>query len=819
MQLVKNQKGSTLMLVVITVAILSVLGTALLSMSLMNVNMKASDYLIKRSSYYAESGIDQVYARVNRLVEEGINHSIAETDVYMKTILSDLERWSTSIPPTTEPDLSTWQNYTMDVEGEIMLDSEALAMKAREIYRENFRLYLNSLNTSNPPGGNINENDIIEFINQEGFVYESGSVLDINISGPIISFGSEGTNMVIRDIESTFTLNDKTTKSIMTDIVISDDIPSYPLNTLEKRIVLKDNPLWQQALVANNDIYFDSDNVLINGDVYSYSSLSNIEDITTEDGFVIDGNTSVSVQGNIFSRSMVQLASSSNSSANLNVNQGRVYANTFVLQKGASGEMNINGDVYTKDDLELNGNYGDIYIDGSYYGYADGSSSSLTHDKSSAIVINADMNTNGGATLSITGDLSGVSDPEAYQGILIGGTAYIDASTRYQTSESVSIKGNYISYTVGYDEAIIKSVQNDNFLSNYPYNFFTASHDTEVEERFSKDNIIKQSVTGNVNFAVGYTDGSNSITYDIRDRMAYFLIFANHFDFGFINYGINNGGTQNVNLDNYIYTTGLKLDDHTGANKFYYATDSTGGALNQIDTLQFDEFIEKIDNDVLYQFNMMKRRSVGQVVDEMPPSGQSFETVNSVEKYSKIDGSGTTYPTNTSGYIEVASINGIGDALEVHYIDYRVSQPLNIYGPNHSQTTLIEPYIDIQQRSSGNSDVQGIIITNSDINIYGDIDFTGPIISNGSINIYEGDQSFTNTPLYQNYLAEKIFDDSIIYDMFDVDRFNEHMEDTIYLPDLTITEIIKPDRSYDENHNSIYQASGLIGFEKWKVSE
>ena len=71
-----KEKGSTLMLILITTAILTMLGTALLAMSLMNVTMKANDKRITSTVYLAESGIDQVYARVGSYVEKAIEYAI-----------------------------------------------------------------------------------------------------------------------------------------------------------------------------------------------------------------------------------------------------------------------------------------------------------------------------------------------------------------------------------------------------------------------------------------------------------------------------------------------------------------------------------------------------------------------------------------------------------------------------------------------------------------------------------------------------------------------------------------------------------------------
>ncbi len=48
MKHLRSEKGSTLLLVVITIAVLAVLGSTLLSMSYMNINMKFTDERMKK---------------------------------------------------------------------------------------------------------------------------------------------------------------------------------------------------------------------------------------------------------------------------------------------------------------------------------------------------------------------------------------------------------------------------------------------------------------------------------------------------------------------------------------------------------------------------------------------------------------------------------------------------------------------------------------------------------------------------------------------------------------------------------------------------
>ncbi len=104
MRHLQSEKGSTLLMTVITIAVLTVLGTTILSLSLMNYNMKFTDTMMKRTQYYSESGIDQVYSILGYYVDEALKYASDETalDVLqkktvMENILSDIRSYESQL--------------------------------------------------------------------------------------------------------------------------------------------------------------------------------------------------------------------------------------------------------------------------------------------------------------------------------------------------------------------------------------------------------------------------------------------------------------------------------------------------------------------------------------------------------------------------------------------------------------------------------------------------------------------------------------------------------------------------------------------------
>lgn len=791
MKYIHSQKGSTLMLVVITIAILTMLGTALLSMSLMNINMKHNDYRLKKTLYYAESGIDQVYARVGKVVESAILDSIEQTDNEVEVMISEITTMLESDAPMLHVDWAKYRDYVTDEgDGIYMLNTKKLKDESDIIYKRKFRAYFNGLDEDADA-----TNDMSYVLLNSDYIYlddndtSNNSEITIAIDSTDISeFTGAGTTYAIRNIKSTFKYMGITEKEISTDIIITDTVASYPLTTLEKRIEVPDNPIWQKALVAHKDIEFTNTIATINGDMYGYGTMPtdtvNARPIDFG-GIIGSGNSQVVVNGNMYSRSYIQLAP--NSSANITVNNGLTYANTVIVQKGATGNLVVNGNVYTSDDLEHNGNGSKLIINGSYYGYTDNSSIGSTHDASSAIVINADIE-KAGFQLAINGATNSALDyEESNAGILIGGTAYVDVRPeRYQTAESVSIKGNFVAYTWMFDQSIIDDLNSNNFFSQAKYNFYEPSaHDARVNANIR--DTTWQTVNGS---SLKLANKGN-----LDDRKAYFIAFKEKIDLE--NSYIKTGTPSNIALGNYIYTVGLKLL----GNDFVNNGNDFGSEI-------YETLKSKISKDYLFQLHKLNYRNGADIntIESQNGAEATVQNINVVDKYTKIDQAGSLTESTLS------DANGIlsGVAVkEVKYVNNATSNILHIYGSNYSGT-IVEPSIQASQ-------LQGIILNAGDIEIYGDVTFVGTMISKGSIKTYSGRQTYTNnTEVVKEYLAELIYTDDILYSQFDVAQSGGPGVDRVTIGTIEYVEILPPSKPNDSKNN-IYTYNDLIYFEHWKV--
>ncbi len=837
----KNEEGSTLLLIMITVAILTMLGTALLAMSFMNINMKQGDLRIKQTAYYAESGIDQVYARIGYLVEEAIGEAVTLTDVQMQAILEDIYLIQTGqIPLDSSNEIYVDKTNPDDITVKMTL----VQTKAEELYKENFKSTFDGYYTSGDMADELWNTNAPDYVYLDSNDNTNGSLLDITIDS-VETFSSSGSTFTFKGVKSVFDLSGVTEKEIITDIVVSDSIIAYPFSSLENRIIVMDNPLWQKAIVALGDVGFDDSDATVNGDVFGYGTVpadTNYAEAVDYGGILVAGSSDVTVNGHMASRSYIQLAQ--NSTGDLTVNDGMVYTNSLIIQKGADGDIVINnGNVYTSDDLEMNGDgSSSVTINGSYYGYADGSSGGgvASHDISSAIVLNSDMTQ---ASLTITGDAltgsnldyneyytdSGTGTKQPAYGAIIAGTGYVDTydggsnSKRYQTGESVAFKGNYIAYSWAFDQSVIDSVLLSNeFMvgtsGNYPlYARDTTGsapvdsiHDEHVTNFLQKENVawdtyFNQLGTVSVNFATASTvSGSGSVT--LNDRMAYFAAFKEYInDGGGLNY-IKSGAGANVNIDSIFYAAGLQLDS---SGDFEY------------DTSNFSEFDSElrpvITGDNTYMLHNLENRpfvptgdltDVGSEfiptlagVDEEP----TVANANPYEKYTNLDLASVSY-----NFWEYTLLGAVG---EIRHISDSTAT-LYLYG-----TGTANPSPDATHISLGRTTNQGIILHRGDIHIYGDFEFTGPIISEGDVFLHDGTQVLTNgDELSKRYLADLIYSDDRFYDVFQVTNYGDSTTPDIALTDYEFTEI-DSSVTHEDGSNSNLTFFDWIYFEHWRIAK
>ncbi len=693
---IKSNNGATLVLVLVTLSILSMLGAAIISLSLINFKMKVVDNNVKTSFYLAEAGLHEAYAVIGKSIETGIDEGNSKVETELATFIQN-ERILEQTDPIDEE-----SEYILGTDGYGEIDEEKIMLKIEEWFKEGYSKYINdnledTLNNKVLSKADENISDEIAEINI------IGSVTEYDITGGqenyIVTLKSDFEDRnVEKQMQATFTIK----------------IPSYnaPYYVTNNVIQMPTNVLWKKAITSEKDIIIRGNNVSIKGDVYAYGTKPGDSLALRDYGGIIAGDKSlnqsgkITVEGSVVTSSYVH-TNYNDSSIDI---EGDVFANSLIIQEDTNRcNIIVEGTVNTRDDVEINGEEGTIDIEGSYYGFSDGSTVSASHDNSSSIVINSpDIGDSGGSKLKITGvqtsdeqiDNPDIGNDLYTGGVFIGGTVYIDVTGGpYQTGESVSIKGNYKAYGEYLDDDL--SLYNSNGGPR--------------DDVFDPTNTIMDSYPPLV-----LVDGLNVI-----EKSKYFNYYDE--DYGSDSVKKLKLGGAGIEIDNLLFSTGATI---------------RGGTVNESKALlDSSDIINKKANDFNYMVNKMGDNKYGNPQGLMNTNRVCINNGSGNGRF-KFSDSVNSYPNETD----------VNNRRELLYINNDDDKDLAIIG-----TPDIEAPKSISKETTitlNDENLMGIIITKGDIYISGKINYRGIIVTEG--NIYFEDDNPKNITHDMDYILKKI---------------------------------------------------------------
>ncbi|TPE22223.1 hypothetical protein [Clostridium perfringens] len=492
----KKRKGATLAYVIVVLAIIAVIGTAIVSLSLTNYKAMIVHGKKTQNLYMSESGLDKVQKALDILTAKAItygNDAVAKEDASL----------------SSEEDLKSGDNKTDDGYKKISSEKEESQNK---IFKKAYKEYIiKQLNPNSEVSKNekvfLLENNKVKFNNnlikmaeeyKNKEKNEEGNyditLIDINnkkvsngsgLSG-ILNFKTtsdkDKKEEVSLRLDSKFNVKESDGHKNYKDVSLTFNIEVPDYNGAYK---IEEFPLYNvcsNGLVVGENLNIGTGSTLnVDGGIFvSANVVKDKEDLTSGnmvnkkdgDGVVINGGTLSVNNGSLVSKNDIRLGgegsnlkvgceteNSENNKSNLNLNDESKKSNSNLNNNLGvyTGNLGINGDkigfdkdvskgniisnypVYAMNDLILNGEKSSINLNDGFYGL----NSNRTEDKltgkinnSSAIIVNTD-------------DIGNGSSIKIGQEAIIMGTAYINTKPEaYQTGESVSVKGNYIAYTV-----------------------------------------------------------------------------------------------------------------------------------------------------------------------------------------------------------------------------------------------------------------------------------------------------------------------------------------------------------------------------------
>lgn len=557
----RSQRGSTLLMVLLFMTILSMLGITILSVTLFNYKMKSLDVEMKKDLYSAEAGIEEATAIIETKVFEAI-------DSANKTVEVNLE---------TGVDKDLYTTYETDDQGYVIneiIDEVKLKNTMEIWFKDGYKEYIKeNLVSALEDKDSYIAND--EALFKGGITITTSTDKDNDFTaGDIYSIE------VTSDFDTEGGRNRKVSKLFTIQVPLYEQ-PYYAEVFYYNFTSLNIQRFSDNVLTSEGDIQIEDGDVTVqSGHIFAKGGGEEILD--KNEGLVVNGGSLQVQKGDIVTKKYVRANGS-----NIDIDVlGDIFCNTLVVDKNANNanisvgkaedDKTVKYRVFTEDDLELNGSNSSIEIYGSYYGFADGSSgtSIKTHDESSAIVINSsDIGTS--SKLVISGE---ASDYDYYidksgdrhildNGIIIGGTAYIDFNDnkRYQTGESISLIGNYMAYTPFVIPVVIADVDKDmtiEYLGRYSDSDNYGTYSAPIDESSNldvelADTYVKSSVTRNLTAKI-----KGDILTKSKEENA-FSVFV----------GWDSEKETGIKLSNVIYSTGAYITEGNVLNDKYAGLD------------------------------------------------------------------------------------------------------------------------------------------------------------------------------------------------------------------------------------------------------
>ena len=476
-----------------------------------------------------------------------------------------------------------------------------------------------------------------EYISQNGY----SPHVTIITSEEKLKFKNDKMSMVI---QSSFVDKSNLRKTVESTFNIT--VPEYEGVTSSVSATVPVKPAWSKAIVAKENLISNGMLNLEGGAYIEGHSPSQEKGV-----ILLSEQSKVSVKnGDLITAEDILL---NRADCSFSVDNSNVFTGSMIIGKeGSHSDITIGGKVYANNDLALNANRSKIRIYGGFYGINDKTEEGLFEEdskrSSSIYVNNDDLGKDDGSYIDIGNEA------------LLMGTAYIKTNPHYQTGESVAIKGNYVAYSEGLDNA----------------------------NELSEDNIVFANLDP-MQLADSFKDGTK-LSY--KDKIKYIEEYmkSNPNDVR-INYGAGiklPGNTTNVGG---IFTNGkfvasnYKVDDGDRVKNIKDEYERAVNSVNLNDDIRFgrlSHFAREENNEVLYLYN-----------DE-----------------------------------DKKPINIVGNNWNVEDIEGRI----------------IEAKVPIK----------GVIITNVDVVIRGDVNFTGTIITSGNVII--DDSSNLNITYNGDYVQSVI---------------------------------------------------------------
>ena len=428
MKVRRKKKGSTFVIVVVVMAIIFTTGTTILAVTANDYKMRINQSKKLQNLYEADSGLDVVENIIIKTSQEAIKY--ADKEVKKEFIkLDDKDRSRDKI---NELFKDKFYEFLTVKNKEFLNSKEVEVLEYLILERKYIKSILESGKFEYDSAVNNTENRFIIEIPENGYVknINNGKISDITIEVKSTFESTEGELKNKKIVSTKYIIAAPDYNSEITAINI------YPV--FDGKAITADGNINVEGLgnksIVNisGDIWIQGNDNLGNNPEYNFDKYIG--------GIKLD-NTKFNIDGNIYTANTFHLNNLVNEAS---VN-GDIYAKNIYVGKSInsnssqSNNVSFKKNVIVNNDLALNAINSSILIKNNFYGINENTTEVSTANKalnSSSIIVN---------------DTSDTSTITVNNNSYIMGVAYLNATdesgNKYQTGESVAVKGNYLAYT------------------------------------------------------------------------------------------------------------------------------------------------------------------------------------------------------------------------------------------------------------------------------------------------------------------------------------------------------------------------------------
>lgn len=411
----KNNRGSSLVMVIVSMAIITLLVTMVLSLTIMNFRMKHTNLNAQKNFYTAEEALDEI--------RQGLAQdlSLASSDAYLYT-------------------MSNYNNLPSNARYNTFCSKVVDSMRS-------------TLSAGTGSSAKYNPDYLAGMLTLTA--YDSATGIGAKVSSLSNGNGLNVTSdaIILKNVIVSYYGQDDYYSEIQTDIVLS-----YPVVELEQASEMPD--LLNYSLVANDSMTITGTDILdICGNVYMGKNgavFSNGQNISIHS---VPGATS---RNTVITNKGISI---NTGSKNVDISDVDVWADSILVD---GSQATINGNVYLSNDLVLDNNlYNQVLgtvpstsltMTGELWAYGNpdiiGSASSMLGREAEIAASPADYS----SSIILNGPKTSL-DLQNLTKMIIGGEAYVGASrhtdsgipdknTDVLTGESIAVKANQTAYLV-----------------------------------------------------------------------------------------------------------------------------------------------------------------------------------------------------------------------------------------------------------------------------------------------------------------------------------------------------------------------------------